>query len=98
MQAEVIALDEDIASLLRRSDRSVEEAARELIVTELYRRGDISRGRAAHLLGMSLDDFLRHAAGLGIPYVDDTEDEWEAEERSIREVAASLQPSATQAR
>ena len=81
-------LDDGIAALLRRPDRSVEDEARDLIVTELYRRGAVSRGKAASLLGLSLDAFLRHAASLGIPYVDYTEEEWAAEKREAREIAA----------
>ncbi len=92
-----VQLDEDLAVLLRRPDLSAEEGARELIVTELYRRGAVSRGRAAELLGMSLDAFLRYAGGLGIPYIDFTEDEWEAEQRAVRELSASLPPSPTPA-
>ena len=93
-----VQLDEDLAALLRRPDRSAEEGARELIVTELYRRGAVSRGRAAELLGMSLDAFLRHAGALGIPYIDFTEDEREAEKRAVQEIVAMLPPSPTPAR
>jgi len=93
-----VELDEELASLLRRPDRSADDGAREVIVTELYRRGTISRGKAAALLGWPLEDFLRHAADLGIPYVDYTEEEWEAEKRAVQEIASSLRPSATPAR
>jgi len=92
-----VGLDEELASLLRRPDRSAEDGARDVIVTELYRRGTLSRGKAAALLGWSLKDFLRHAAALGIPYADYTEDEWAAEKRAVQEIAASLRPSATPA-
>ena len=67
-------------------------------MTELYRRGAISRGRAAELLGLSLDDFLRYAGGLGIPSIDFTGDEWEAEKRAVQEIVAMLPPSPTPAR
>lgn len=90
-----VDLDEDLASLRRRPDRSVEEDAREPIVTELHRRGTISRGKAAESLRMSLETFLRYAADLGIPDVDFTEGEWEAEKRVVSEIAASLPRSAT---
>lgn len=92
-----VRLDEDLAALLRRPDRSAEDGARELIVTELYRRGAVSRGRAAELLGMSLETFLRYAGKLGIPYIDFTEDEWEAEKRAVRELSATLPRSPTRA-
>ena len=98
MDSVPVRSDEDTAVLLRRPDRSAEDGARELIVTELHRRGALSRGRAAELLGVSLKNFLRHAGRLGIPFVDSTEDEWEAEKRSVREIAATLPLSATLAR
>lgn len=97
MGAVAIEIDEEVAALRHRHDRSAAEGARELIVTELYRRGTVSRGRAAELLGVSLESFLRYAGKLGIPYIDLTEDEWEAEKRSIREIAATLPPSPTRA-
>lgn len=50
-----------------------------MIVLELYRRGTISSGKAAELLGMQRIDFIKHASRLGIPYIDMTEDEWAAE-------------------
>ena len=50
-----------------------------MIVLELYRRGSISSGKAAELLAMPRLDFIRHASSLGIPHVDMTQDEWEAE-------------------
>lgn len=91
-------LDEGLVALLRQPNRSVEDGGRELIVTNLYWRGAISRGRAAELLGRSLDTFLRYVGKLGIPYVNVTEDEWEAEKRVMREIATTLPPPATQAR
>lgn len=75
---------------MERPGRSLDARARELVVTELYRRSEISRGKAAQQLAMSLDEFLRHTSALGIPYVDYTEEEWEDEKRSIQEIAATL--------
>jgi len=93
-----IEIDNDLAALLRQPDRSVRDSVHDLIVTALYRRGGISRGKAAELLGMPLDAFLRHASSLGIPYVAYSEAEWAAEKRSVQEMAASLRPSATPVR
>jgi hypothetical protein len=61
------------------TNRPIQEAAREMIVLELYRRGTVSDGKAAELLGMPLLEFIRHASSLGIPHIDMTPDEWEAE-------------------
>lgn len=74
-------LEDDLVALLRQLNQPVQQAARELIVLELYRRGTISSGRAADLLGMSRWEFIRHASHLGIPYFAMTEDEWEAERK-----------------
>jgi predicted HTH domain antitoxin len=74
-----IELEEDVVALLRQSNQPVERAARELIVLELYRRGAISSGKAAQLLGMSRVEFIQYASRLGIPYFTMTEDEWKNE-------------------
>ena len=49
MSGERIGIDEDLAAVLRRLSRPLEDANGELMVIELYRRGEISRGRAAEL-------------------------------------------------
>lgn len=87
-----LELDDDLVALLQQQDSSLERAARELIVMELYRRGSLSRGRSAELLGMRLADFLDRAAALDIPYFNFTDEEWVEEMRQVeREVA--LHPS-----
>jgi predicted HTH domain antitoxin len=74
-------LEEDIVALLRPLNQPVQRAVRELIVLELYRRGTISSGKAAELLGMSRWEFIHHASQLGIPYFAMTADEWETEQK-----------------
>jgi predicted HTH domain antitoxin len=74
-----IDLEDDVVALLRQSNQPVERVARELIVLELYRRGAISSGKTAPLLGMSRMEFIQYAARLGIPYFTMTEDEWKNE-------------------
>lgn len=81
-----IDLADDVVSLLQETERPVADAARELIVLELYRRGAISSGRAAELLGMEQFAFVRYASGLGIPFFDMTTEEWEAELARIQAV------------
>jgi predicted HTH domain antitoxin len=72
-------LGEELGSLLAKLGQPVEQAAREMIVLELYRREVISSGRAAALLGMPRLDFIQRASELGIPYFRFTEGEWQAE-------------------
>jgi predicted HTH domain antitoxin len=63
-----VELDPEIVALLEAQNRPVEDAARELIVLELYREGQLSGGRAAELLRVSREDFIRFASERGIPY------------------------------
>lgn len=63
-----VELDADLVALLQELQRPVKQAARELIVLELYREGDLTSGRAAALLGMERDTFIRHASARGQPY------------------------------
>lgn len=74
-----IELEEELVVMLGQGNQPVQDAARELIILELYRRGAISSGKAAQLLGRRRESFIRHASSLGIPYFEMTEDEWQAE-------------------
>ena len=76
MSAVSIQVEEDLAALLFSSNQSLEQTARELIVLELFRRGTVSSGKAAELLGMARLEFIRYASRLGIAFFDLTEDEW----------------------
>jgi len=89
MAAMQLKLDDDLVALLRRLDQPVQQAARELIVTELYRRELVSSGKAAELIGMSRESFLRRAADLGIPYFRMSAGEARADADRIRELPAA---------
>ena len=75
IQTVKLELDETLTALLKLTNQPVEQAAREMIVLELYRRHAISSGKAAELLGIRRFDFVRRASDLGIPFFDMTEDE-----------------------
>ena len=79
MSAVSIQVEDDLAALLSSSNQSLEQTVRELMVLELFRRGTLSSGKAADLLGMSRVEFIRHAPRLGIAFFDLTEDEWQVE-------------------
>jgi predicted HTH domain antitoxin len=79
----IVEIEDSLAELLQKTNQSLDKAAREMIVLELYRRGSISSGRAAELLGMRRMDFVHHASRLGIPCIDMTKDEWEAEKAAL---------------
>ena len=68
MSAVQIELDHELVAVLEELHRPVQEAAREMIVLELYRQGELSSGKAAQLLGVEREDFIRHASARGIPY------------------------------
>jgi len=79
MSSVMIEIEEPLAALLHQTNQPVQVAGREMIVLELYRRGAISSGKAAELLGMERFDFIKHASRLGIPFFDMTDEEWAAE-------------------
>lgn len=74
-----LTLEDDITALLHATNQPIHQAAREFIILELYRRGALSSGKAAKLLGMSRWEFVRYASRLGIPFFDMTDDEWRSE-------------------
>ena len=83
MSSVTLDLSNDVIAALRQLDQPVERSATELIVVELYRRGLVSGGKAAELLGMDRLAFIRYADRLGIPYFNLSEEEWEAERAFI---------------
>lgn len=74
-----LTLDADLTALLQNLNQPLDQAARELMVLELYRRGNISSGKAAELIEMSRWEFVRYASRLGIPFFEMSEEEWENE-------------------
>ncbi len=52
------------------ADRPLDAFVKELIVLELYRRRQISAGKAAELLEMERFEFIQYASRLGIPFID----------------------------
>jgi predicted HTH domain antitoxin len=74
-----VALDDELAALLERMEQPLEKATREAAVLELYRRGMVSSGKAAELLGMQRFDFVRFAGELGIPFFRMSKEEWDSE-------------------
>lgn len=64
-----IELDQELVAILQELRLPVNETARELIVLELHRQGELSSGKAAKLLNIRREDFIRHASDEGIPYL-----------------------------
>ena len=69
MGAVQVEIGQDLVDLLEELHRPVKEAARELIVLELYRQGEVSSGKAAELLSRQRGEFIRYASARGIPYL-----------------------------
>lgn len=64
-----LQLDDELVKVLNDLDGPMDEAVRELMVIELYRRELISSGKAAQLLRLPLKDFLQKTGRLGIPFL-----------------------------
>ncbi len=65
-----VKIERGLWELFRPYYQDPEEAVKEVAVLELYRRRDISSGKAAELLGMNRFEFVRYAGRLGIPFFD----------------------------
>ena len=79
MDSTILDLGEDLSGFLATLGQPIGQTAREMIVFELYRRGLISGGKAAELLGIPRLEFIQRSAELGIPYFRFTDEEWQAE-------------------
>jgi predicted HTH domain antitoxin len=77
-----VVLDDELATLLEQ-EKPLDQAAREALVMDLFRRGKISTGKACELLSLDRLTFARRAAELGIPYFQMTKEEWEDEKVTI---------------
>jgi predicted HTH domain antitoxin len=86
MEAVPVQLDQDLVELLEELQRPARQAARELIVLELYRQSEVSSGRAAQLLGMEREEFIRYASKQGIPYFQLEGDELQRELDAIKKL------------
>jgi predicted HTH domain antitoxin len=89
MSVIAVEMGDDLVRLLGGVADSPEAAVRQLVVVELYRRGAISLGKGADLLGMPLVEFIQFTGSLGIPYLNWTEEDWEVERQAIGEMRHS---------
>ena len=78
-----LQIEDDLSPFFAEPQRCPEQAVRELIVVELFRRRLISSGRGAELPGMPRIEFIRRAAGLGVPYFDMSREELEADLEAV---------------
>lgn len=85
-----VMVSEEVIALLGVSGEELERSVLEELVLGMYRRHDISARRAARLLDMEFMAFLRWSGEKGIPYIDMTEEELQAEIRTARALSAKL--------
>ena len=78
-----VMLDLEVIRLLGESLEQIERSALEIIVLDLYRRHEISAGRAAEILDLDEFAFIRWSGSLGIPYFDTTPEDWAQQIRAI---------------
>jgi predicted HTH domain antitoxin len=75
-----LELEPEWAQVLRPlTDQPLDSFVKELVVLELYRRRLISSGKAAELSGMTRPEFISYSSRLGIPFLDMSDAEFEAE-------------------
>lgn len=82
-------IDDDLAAILDREEEPIEHVALEMIVLELYRRGTISSGKAAALLGVCRDEFFQRASAVGIPNIDMSKEELAVDMAASNSVGAA---------
>ncbi len=66
------------------TDRPLDSFVKELVVLELYRQRLISSGKAAELSGITRSEFISYSSRLGIPFLDMSDAEFEAELTRIK--------------
>lgn len=80
MLSQALTFKPELISVLRPlTDQPLEGYAEELMVLEIYRRRQISSGKAAELLGMDRVAFIQYASRLGVAFFDMSEQELAAE-------------------
>ena len=86
MGEKIEGMEDELVAHLRRVRQPITNAARELIVLELYRQAVISSGKAAELLGMGRKEFIQYSSRLGIPFFRMTREQWETERARSEEL------------
>ena len=74
-----VVLDDELAALLE-GEKPLDQAARETLVMDLFRRGNSPLARP---VGLDRARFARRAAELDIPYFQMTREDWERERAAI---------------
>jgi len=81
-----IELDKKFLSFVAKKKKDIPDKLKELSILELYRRKEISSGKAAELLDMERFEFVRYASRLGIPFFDIGKEELESDMESAKKI------------
>jgi predicted HTH domain antitoxin len=81
-----VVLDEKFLSFVAKRKKDIPERLKELSILELYRRKEISSGKAAELLGMERFEFVRYASRLGIPFFDISKEELQRDLKTAKRI------------
>lgn len=65
-----VELPRDVLVALNITASEAGQVAKELVVLELFREGEISGGKAAEILGLTKSQFITLLAARGVPYLD----------------------------
>ena len=84
MSTVAVELDHDLVNLFHDVGGRPEDKLKEYLILELYRRREISSGKAAEWLDMARLEFIRYASRLGISFIDLDEQELQEEIRVAR--------------
>lgn len=84
-----VELPEAVVGLLGPTSQEAAVRLKQLALLELFRRGDLSGGKAADLLGLSRAEWLDLLASLGVPHTIVTE---ESLEHDLQTLAGRMSP------
>ncbi len=86
MSMVTVELDQELLNMFHPLEGKPEDLIKEYLILELYRRHELSSGKAAEWLGMERFEFVRYASRLGIPYIDMDERELRGEIAAARSI------------
>src|SRR5438093_601009 len=90
-----IELPQEVVALFGATPVEAALGLRELVLAKLYRRGEVSGGYAAEVLGISKWDFIALLAKYEVPYLHLTEEELRREIEVMRAHRLGISRSST---
>lgn len=85
-----IDIPETITEYVVLSDPSSIVTRNAMVLYPYIRKGFISHGKAAELLGMHKIDLIKIYSDMGLPYMDMTDEEFDEELETINELAGMI--------